>query len=58
MSKQEIKSALVSLIVGFLISLITIIAQAAIAWLQDIPTELPGAVGGMITYAWKVRFFT
>lgn len=57
MSKQELKQALISLAIGTAISLITLLAQYAVAWLQTVPAELPGSAAGMISYLWKVRHF-
>lgn len=55
MNKEDIKHALVSILVGCAISCLTIILQGLLAWLQTLPTVAPGAVGGMALYFVRVH---
>lgn len=56
MTKENLKQALISIIVGTAISALTVLFQHAVAWLNSIPAEVPGAVVGMAKYmAWVRR---
>lgn len=55
MTKQEIKQALISLVVGASISFLTVLLQGLVGLLQQIPTAAPGSVAGMAYYLWKTR---
>ena len=52
---QTTKNLLLSVAVGFLVSVLTILFQYGIEWLQSIPAEMTGGVAGMIKYIakWK-----
>ena len=55
MTMKEWKQAVVSLVIGTLISAITIFLQGLIELLQNIPTEAPGTIGGMAYFIIKSR---
>lgn len=54
-TQYNYKQMLVSIFIGFIISALTVLFQAFVDWLQDIPAALPGGVVGMVKYwtAWK-----
>ena len=52
---EQAKAAGMSIFIGAIISLITIVAQYAIAELRDIPTIVPGSAMGMLKYlSWRI----
>lgn len=49
-SWEQAKAVMMSVVVGALVSIITILFQLGLELLKDIPTEVPGALAGMIKY--------
>jgi hypothetical protein len=56
-TQYNLRQAIMSVIIGFIVSILTILFQFGIEWLQNIPTEAPGAIVGTIRYwtHWKYR---
>ena len=50
MTRENLKQALISIAIGTVISVLTVLFQYVVEWLQDIPAEVPGAVVGMLKY--------
>ena len=53
MTKENLKQALISVAIGTVISVLTVLFQYVIEWLKHIPAEIPGAVVGMTKYLVK-----
>lgn len=53
MTREQFKQALISVGIGFLVSVLTICFQFLVEWLKQIPAELPGAVVGAGKYLFK-----
>lgn len=52
---DTVKNVLISTAIGFLISVLTILFQYFIDWLQAFPPEYVGASAGMLSYITKWR---
>jgi hypothetical protein len=50
MTRQEVKQALISIMIGSLVSFLTVLMQGLIVLLQNIPTEAPGGVSAAVYY--------
>jgi len=48
--KELLKQAIYSVLIGTAISLLTIFFQFIVDWLNTIPAEVTGSVGGMVRY--------
>ena len=50
-----LQAALTSIAIGCAISLITVLLQALVGWLQNLQPEIPGAVVGVgkFLYSWR-----
>lgn len=53
--KESLKQAIISIAIGTSISILTVLFQATIDWLNSIQPEIPGAIIGMAKYlhSWK-----
>ena len=50
MTKENVKQILLTIFIGAVINIITVLSQYAIEWLRTIPPELPGTIVGVTKY--------
>ena len=57
MTIAAIKQVLVSILIGAIISFLTVLFQGLVGMLQNIPAEVPGSIVGMGSYLlkWKTN---
>jgi hypothetical protein len=58
-TEYNLKQAIFSVVIGFAISILTILFQHLVDWLQNLPPEFVGGFAGSIKYwkSWKYNHF-
>jgi hypothetical protein len=58
MTKEQIKHALISILIGAVVSFLTVLFQGLLNVLTNLPPEIPGTLIGMARYLTKTIHLT
>lgn len=56
--KQTLKQAAISIVIGAVVSFLTVLFQEFISFLNSIPSEIPGTVVAIVRYLIKTQHLT